>query len=82
MDWSSESEHELEEVIFKWQWKWMRVEGTTPEDAKNYFDRAAGIDANMRYSLATMLMDYLEKRANETAKSRHKKATSSLQVRR
>lgn len=43
-------------VIEKWQRSWMNVTGTDEADRKNYFDRAFGIDANMRYDLASRLV--------------------------
>lgn len=50
-------ENQLEEVILKWQRKWMDVQGTNEQDRKNYFERSAGIDANMRFSLARMIKE-------------------------
>lgn len=54
-------EHQLEEVILKWQRKWMDVQGTDEQDRKNYFERSAGIDANMRFSLARMIDEWIKK---------------------
>lgn len=48
-------EHQLEEIIIKWQMIWMNVQGTDEKDRENYLSRANGIDANMRFSLARML---------------------------
>lgn len=50
-------ENQVEEVILKWQRKWMDVKDTNEFDRKNYFDRSAGIDANMRFSLAKMIIE-------------------------
>jgi len=51
-------EVELVEVIEEWLRTWMNVTGTTPEDAANYHRRAFGVDANMRYSLARLLIKH------------------------
>lgn len=49
-------ENFFSEVIAKWKHRWMYdVTGTNEEDRKNYFNRAYGVDANMRYDLAKML---------------------------
>lgn len=53
-------EHQLEELILTWQRKWMNVQGTTEQDRKNYFERSAGIDANMRFSLARMIDEWMK----------------------
>lgn len=55
------TETNLEEIILQWQRSWMDVKGTDEKDRKNYFNRAAGIDANMRYSLARKLLAFLQK---------------------
>lgn len=52
-------EHQLEDIILTWQRKWMDVKGTSEQDRKNYFERSAGIDANMRFSLARMLDEWM-----------------------
>lgn len=49
---------EYVEIIEKWQQKWMNVTGTDERDRQNYFHRAFGVDANMRYSLAKMLVEH------------------------
>lgn len=43
-------------VIEKWQFTWMDVKGTDEKDRANYYSKAHMIDANMRYSLARMLV--------------------------
>jgi len=48
---------EYEEVICRWQHHWMDVKGTDERDRSAYFKRASGIDANMRYGLAKMLVE-------------------------
>lgn len=49
-------------VIEQWQFSWMDVKGTDKQDAKNYFRKASGIDANMRYDLAKRLADFFNKK--------------------
>ncbi len=46
------SEEAIVKVITEWKFAWMNVKGTDEADRKNYFDRAFGIDANMKYGLA------------------------------
>lgn len=55
------TEENLEEVILNWQRAWMDVRGTDEKDRKTYFNRAAGIDANMRFSLAKRILEFLKK---------------------
>lgn len=43
-------------VIDKWLAYWMNQTQNSKEDYDNYFRRAAGVDANMRYHLADLLM--------------------------
>lgn len=47
----------MEEIIMKWQRSWMDVKGTDEKDRKNYFERSAGIDANMRFDLAKRIVE-------------------------
>lgn len=42
-------------IIDEWQLNWMNVTGTNEADRSNYYSRAFGVDANMRYSLARMI---------------------------
>lgn len=44
------------DVITEWKHKWMDVKGTDERDRENYNRRAFGVDANMKYSLARMIM--------------------------
>ena len=50
----------LLEVVEEWQQGWMSVTGTNDEDAKNYWRRAFGVDANMRYGMARMMLEHLQ----------------------
>ena len=50
------TEDYFERIIMKWQRNWMDVKGTDEKDRRSYFERSAGIDANMRYGLAKMLV--------------------------
>ena len=43
------------DTIENWQRIWMNVTGTDERDRKSYSNRAFGIDANMKYSLARLL---------------------------
>ena len=43
------------DIITKWKFEWMDVKGTDERDRSNYYSRAFGVDANMKYSLARML---------------------------
>ena len=52
----SPTECELVKVIEVWKHAWMNVKGTDEADASNYFERAFGIDANMKYDLARRLV--------------------------
>lgn len=54
------SHEEILKEITAWQHEWMNVTGTDERDRKNYFERSAGIDANMRYSLAKRLRARIE----------------------
>lgn len=46
-----------EQIIQKWKSAWMSDAQNPPEEHKNYFHRAFGIDANMKHSLAKMLAE-------------------------
>lgn len=54
------NEEFLLEVITEWKHSWMDVKGTDERDRKNYFHRAFGVDANMKYSLARMIIEKLK----------------------
>lgn len=54
------SKEMLLDVIQGWQFAWMDVKGTDEQDRKNYFNRAFGIDANMRHDLAKRLREAME----------------------
>ncbi len=54
------SERLFVSVIEKWQQKWMNQTQNSEADHKNYLHRAIGVDANMKYSLANMLLKALE----------------------
>jgi len=48
-------------VITKWKMDWMNVKGTDEVDRKNYFDRAFGVDSNMKHDLARRIFNFLNK---------------------
>lgn len=48
------------QVIEKWKAYWMNQRQNSTEDYENYFRRAFGVDANMKYSLAKMLVEAVE----------------------
>ena len=50
------TEAEFVKIIEEWKHAWMNVTGTDEADASNYFERAFGIDANMKYDLARRLV--------------------------
>lgn len=50
------TEEELVKIIEDWKFFWMDQK-FSEEDRKNYFNRSAGIDANMIYSLARRIME-------------------------
>lgn len=54
------NEHWLVEQITKWKHAWMDVKGTDERDRKNYFNKAFGIDANMKYDLARRIIAALQ----------------------
>ena len=54
------SEENLAEIIHKWKHFWMNQTQNSEEDRKNYFDRAFGIDANMKYHLVSKIRDALK----------------------
>lgn len=58
------TEKEFLEVIDEWQMLWMNQTQNSKEDYDNYWRRAFGVDANMRYSLARML--YKAQHSKET----------------
>lgn len=43
-------------IIEKWKFTWMDVKGTDEKDRESYYRRAHLVDANMKYSLARMLV--------------------------
>ena len=46
-------------IIEKWQCFWMNQTQNNEADRKNYFHRACGVDANMKYHLAGLVADDL-----------------------
>ncbi len=55
-------EESIVKVIEEWKHGWMNVAGTDEADRKNYFNRAFGIDANMKYGLARLLINHFKAR--------------------
>lgn len=47
-------------IIEKWKSFWMNQTQNSEEDRQNYFNRAFGIDANMKYHLADLLWKEIE----------------------
>lgn len=43
-------------VVNNWKHSWMTVTGTDEKDRENYFNRAFGVDANMKHDLVRRLM--------------------------
>jgi hypothetical protein len=55
-DIAEKRKEKLLDVILAWQHAWMDVRGTDERDRMSYFNKAAGIDANMRHDLARRLL--------------------------
>lgn len=49
-------EERLVDIISQWKHAWMNVRGTDERDQMNYYTRAFGVDANMKYDLARRLL--------------------------
>lgn len=58
------NERWLVERITEWKHAWMDVKGTDERDRNNYFNRAFGVDANMKYDLARRILDALQEDSN------------------
>ncbi|WP_413581079.1 hypothetical protein [Bdellovibrio sp. HCB288] len=46
------TEDNIAKIIMEWKSFWMNQTQNSEEDRKNYFNRAFGVDANMKYDLA------------------------------
>lgn len=65
-----ELEQKFVQVIEEWKGFWMNQIAVTKDQADhdNYFQRAVGVDANMKYHLAKMLRDFMIKRQESALK--------------
>ena len=57
---SNVTQNSLHEVVEEWQGVWMNQKQNNEADYQNYFHRALGVDANMRYSLSQMMFEHVQ----------------------
>lgn len=51
------SKKEIVDIITEWKHFWMNQTKNNQQDYENYFRRAAGVDANMKYDLAKRICE-------------------------
>lgn len=54
------NEKEIVDIITEWKHFWMNQTQNNKQDYENYFRRASGIDANMKYNLAKRIIEALK----------------------
>lgn len=59
-------------IIDDWKAFWMNQTQNSEDDFQNYFNRAIGIDANMKYSLARRLEKAVNDKVDELLEAKNK----------